>query len=516
MPNAEYVGPIGVFVHDFKNAEKLQAAARGYQGRCEVKRMHKSCLVIIAALRGKRARRAYRKKVRAAEIIQKSVRRKQAALEESRSRVKELFRVEAARTIKRFIDAVDDEDLEALGKVVTTTSTLIVELQGAGVTVSNTYKGVRSFISKKQEASKKGLRHVSLDVMPLRLVAESFTFPRSGTKPALVAEATYVRDVQGGRLQARLEYVVRTANTEDREKGRKAWVLLSMGIPPQCYVVTHRIMHQRADSFLGLTAPNPDVTCETTAKMVGSAPPPPPPQQQQEAEPQPQPQLQLQQRSVSLPVLSVPAKIMVYSHGAADQVKRQAARGSIFSDPVRIEAAVLDLTRWSDERSPAGTRLQRPGSRSRSTSRLLAQASSSGQQGSSLEPWPPECTRSRSRDIRVLPPLPRLPDLPLWLQPPESRAIARDRRALSRHLSRQSVGRSGISWSHHSAVFRLKYNGNLRTGTGIRLAPTVKLKVPLCGHPGQATASALPLMSTLPSKFEAEPGEEAALSNTII
>jgi hypothetical protein len=116
----------------------------------------------------------------------------------------------------------------------------------------------------------------------------------------------------------------------------------------------------------------------------------------------------------------------------------------------------------------------------------------------------------------VLPPLPRLPDLPLWLQPPESRAIARDRRALSRHLSRQSVGRSGISWSHHSAVFRLKYNGNLRTGTGIRLAPTVKLKVPLCGHPGQATASALPLMSTLPSKFEAEPGEEAALSNTII
>ncbi|KOO35640.1 hypothetical protein Ctob_010025 [Chrysochromulina tobinii] len=367
MPNAEYVGPIGVFAHDFKNAEKLQAAARGYQGRCEVKRMHKSCLVIIAALRGKRARRAYRKKVRAAEIIQKSVRRKQAALEESRSRVKELFRVEAARTIKRFIDAVDDEDLEALGKVVTTTSTLIVELQGAGVTVSNTYKGVRSFISKKQEASKKGLRHVSLDVMPLRLVAESFTFPRSGTKPALVAEATYVRDVQGGRLQARLEYVVRTANTEDREKGRKAWVLLSMGIPPQCHVVTHRIMHQRADSFLGLTAPNPDVTCETTAKM-----------------------------------------------------------------------------------------------------------------------------------------------------PPESRAIARDRRALSRHLSRQSVGRSGISWSHHSAVFRLKYNGNLRTGTGIRLAPTVKLKVPLCGHPGQATASALPLMSTLPSKFEAEPGEEAALSNTII
>eukprot|EP00900_Chrysochromulina_parva_P022538 jgi/Chrpa1/4918/Chrysochromulina_OHIO_Genome00016604-RA len=344
MPNAEYVGPIGVFAHDFKNAEKLQAAARGYQGRCEVKRMHKSCLVIIAALRGKRARRAYRKKVRAAEIIQKSVRRKQAALEESRSRVKELFRVEAARTIKRFIDAVDDEDLEALGKVVTTTSTLIVELQGAGVTVSNTYKGVRSFISKKQEASKKGLRHVSLDVMPLRLVAESFTFPRSGTKPALVAEATYVRDVQGGRLQARLEYVVRTANTEDREKGRKAWVLLSMGIPPQCY-------------------------------------------------------------------------------------------------------------------------------------------------------------------------------------PPESRAIARDRRALSRHLSRQSVGRSGISWSHHSAVFRLKYNGNLRTGTGIRLAPTVKLKVPLCGHPGQATASTLPLMSTLPSKFEAEPGpgEEAALltnlsplSNTIL
>ena len=190
MPNAEYVGPIGVFAHDFKNAEKLQAAARGYQGRCEVKRMHKSCLVIIAALRGKRARRAYRKKVRAAEIIQKSVRRKQAALEESRSRVKELFRVEAARTIKRFIDAVDDEDLEALGKVVTTTSTLIVELQGAGVTVSNTYKCVRSFISKKQEASKKGLRHVSLDVMPLRLVAESFTFPRSGTKPALVAEAT--------------------------------------------------------------------------------------------------------------------------------------------------------------------------------------------------------------------------------------------------------------------------------------------------------------------------------------
>ena len=171
---------------------------------------------------------------------------------------------------------------------------------------------------------------------------------------------------------------------------------------------------------------------------------------------------------------------------------------------------MLDLTRWSDEHSPPGTRLQRPGSRSRS--RLNALASSSGQQGSSPEPWPPECTRSRSRDIRVLPPLPRLPDLPLWLEPPESRAIARDRRALSRHLSRQSVGRSGISWSHHSAVFRLKYNSNLRTGTGIRLAPTVKLKVPLCGHPGQATASTLPLMSTLQSKFEEESGEEAALS----
>lgn len=50
LPAAEYVGPIGVFAHDFKHAEKLQAAARGYQGRCEVKRMHKSCLVIIAAL----------------------------------------------------------------------------------------------------------------------------------------------------------------------------------------------------------------------------------------------------------------------------------------------------------------------------------------------------------------------------------------------------------------------------------------------------------------------------------
>ena len=110
--------------------------------------MHKSCMVIIAALRGKRQKKAFRKKVQAAEIIQKSVRRKQAALEESRSRVKELFRGEAARTIKRFIDAVDDEDLAALGKVVATTSTLIVELQGAGVTVSNTYKGVRSFISK--------------------------------------------------------------------------------------------------------------------------------------------------------------------------------------------------------------------------------------------------------------------------------------------------------------------------------------------------------------------------------
>ena len=48
MPVAEYVGPIGVFAHDYKNAEKLQAAARGYQGRCEVKRMHKSCMVIIA------------------------------------------------------------------------------------------------------------------------------------------------------------------------------------------------------------------------------------------------------------------------------------------------------------------------------------------------------------------------------------------------------------------------------------------------------------------------------------
>ncbi len=599
MPDGEYVGPIGVFEHDYRNAEKVQAAVRGRQGRCEVKRMHKASAVIIAALRGKKDRAMFKESVQAAETIQHCMRKKQAMYASSHEASQERFRTEALRTIKCFIEAIDNQDVDALRHVVTASSSLVIELQG----VTATYKGLRNFLSKAPQATKQALRHVGFDVAPLRLVGQAYTHPHThprrsaastGGEHALIAEATYARDVPvGNRYVTCLEYTVKTANAEGQEP-RPAHAEGTAHAsrprdedeedeevpPPRCIVSVHRTTYRKAAH--APTSPDAASTTTGAGDVAADA-------QQRGGQRVVMAALLADQRSVSLPALGPTRQArasagagassgspdglpplgpehgqlreggagaattgLLYSHGAVTEAKRQAARGSIYTDPARIEAAVLAASSWADERTPNA----QAAGRGQGTGRPDEdEAARTGGGGGALR-----------GSATALPPLSRLPELPLCLQPPETRAIARDRRALSRHLSRQSVGRSGMAWSlepvclHHplarpvsaaprtpcvstscvssasltlpshacppppasppprrrgrgsllmhgcptpspvnasadriapAQAFRHKYNQALRIGTGVRLAPAVKIKVPLRGAPGLATASTL-------------------------
>jgi len=482
-------GLIGIFEVDYKNANRLQAVVRGRNGRNEVQKMHKASAVIIAALRGKKERAELKRSATAAEVIQRGVRKKNAGLEGVKAIAQERWREEALRTVKAFIEAVDNSDVEALKAYISGNSTLLLNVHG----VTASYKGLRNFIEKAPQASKKSLRNVRFEAAPLKMLKETFHHSVSQEHGGCTtAEAQYERELPfTGRMAAVMEYHVKTVTSTsspaatsqaDKEAADGAGEAVTPAAP-QCIVSLQRCFYRKLE---GAAAPpgecspaaspadsraaqhRPPDSGEATSKLGGAGG-------------------LVSQGSVSLPAImptrlpaanaglsmalpgtrsahpSLPhalpplggssptletasaayAPSPTFSNAEWEGRKKKAARSSIKTAPHEIEYALEAAAEWTDP-----LRTKRP------DADAIAVLTD----------------RGAARSVSRLPPMTRQPPLPFYLYLPDGdmRAVARDQRALKRHLTRQVAGRVNAPFSLEPA-FRSKYNWRLRVGSGTRL-----------------------------------------------
>ena len=457
MPDASSL--IGIFKTDFANAEKLQAAARGRLARSEIGRMHEASRVLVAALRGKRARGELSKQHSAAATIQGRLRSKNAVYEEDRTAQREKFRVDAKQCASSFIVALDNGDIEKLRSLITSNATLIVSLAG----VATSYRGLRAFLEKSPQASRKQMRNVSFETAPLHTMKECFHFQHGSS--TMEAEITFRREIDIGRRVATSEYVVRSSSplsdesnatrpVNSAQDGGPHSVGASAALRPPCVVCIQRTHYRKDEEALTSRAasnhgPNPNaahagamthahsspvlgtafgmnvgalVDAAATLNSINSVEAPP------------------------IPPTEPVARSYSYSHHSSLAGTRQAARLSIRTSPDAIaEACDAAAELWSPQ--PAG-----------------------GTDHTRVHTERGATRHSTDRGNHRLPLLSHVPSLPLFPEPHEQRMLARDQRALGRFLARQLDGRSGQGWSMEP-IFRNKYNPQLRLGTGLRLEP---------------------------------------------